>query len=107
MSDNELTMARLEDMEKRIMALEGRLHSALWRDNKTVKEEQLVNKYGEFVDKTQAAQILSVTRATVYAMLADGRITGACEGRRVSVRSIAGYLAAPKSRGRKTETVEA
>lgn len=40
-----------------------------------------------------------MTRATVYAMLADGRIEGACSGRRVSVRSIAHYMAAPKSRG--------
>lgn len=104
MSD-ELMMARIEDMEKRIVALEERLRSALWDDNKTLREERLVNKYGEFVDKTQAAKILVVTRATVYTMLADGRIEGACEGKRVSVRSIARYLAAPKSRGRRGKKV--
>ena len=104
MSD-ELMMARIEDMEKRIVALEERLRSALWDDNKTLREEQLVNKYGEFVDKTQAAKIPSVTRATVYTMLADGRIEGACEGKRVSVRSIARYLAAPKSKRRRDRDV--
>ncbi|MBE5798345.1 MAG: helix-turn-helix domain-containing protein [Clostridiales bacterium] len=104
MSD-ELMMARIEDMEKRIEFLEQRLHSILW-DNSTIKtEKELVNRYGEYVDKTQTAQILSVTRATVYAMLADGRIEGACEGKRVSVRSIARYLAAPKSKRRQGKKV--
>ena len=49
-------------------------------------------RYGEYVDKTVASRILGVTRVTVYAMLADGRILGGCEGRRVDVRSIARYL---------------
>ena len=61
-----------------------------------------VAQYGEYVDKTATARILGVTRATVYAMLADGRIEGACSGRRVAVRSIARYMATPKSRGTKT-----
>ena len=56
------------------------------------KEEELLGRYGEYVDKTLTAKILGVTRATVYAMLADGRIQGACAGRRVDVRSIARYM---------------
>lgn len=104
MSD-ELMMVRLEDMEKRIAAVENRLRDRLWSDNANAKEDILVNKYGEYVDKTHAAEILGVTRATVYTMLADGRIVGACEGKRVSVRSIARYMAAPKSRGRKGKKV--
>lgn len=105
MSDNELMMARLEDMEKRIVALEERLRLKLWTGSTTVEEDHFVHKYGEYVDKTQTAKILQVTRATVYAMLADGRITGACSGRRVSVRSIARYMAAPKSSGRRGKRV--
>lgn len=107
MSDNELMMARIEDMEKRIVALEERLRLNLWTGSTTAKEDHLIRKYGEYVDKTQAAKILCVTRATVYAMLADGRIQGACSGRRVDIRSIARYMAAPKSSGRRGKRVDA
>ena len=61
-------------------------------DGEEQAAELLVERYGESVDKTVAARLLGVTRATVYAMLADGRICGACAGRRVDVRSIARYL---------------
>ena len=46
-------------------------------------------KYGESVDKSLAARIMGVTRSTVYAMIADGRVESAGAGKRVSVRSIA------------------
>lgn len=106
MSDNELMMVRLEDMEKRIASLEERLRFNLWTGSVAEKEDHLVHKYGEYVDKTQAAKILGVTRATVYAMLADDRIGGACSGRRVDVRSIARYMAAPKSSDRRGKKVD-
>ena len=71
-----------------------------------------IGRSGEYVDKTVAARILGVTRATVYAMLADGRIDGACAGRRVDVRSIARYMIRPdaesdgrRRRGRKANAV--
>lgn len=57
-----------------------------------VAQEKLVDKFGEFVDKTVAAQILGVTRATIYAMIADGRLSVGYEGKRVSVRSISDYM---------------
>lgn len=84
---------RMDDLEKRVLALEER----------TRREAELVGNYGEHVDKSTAARILGVTRQTVYAMLADGRIEGACDGRRVYVRSIARYIYAwkPKNRRRK------
>lgn len=104
MSD-ELMMARIEDMEKRIESLEQRMRASLWNNDSVRTEAELTNRYGEYVDKTQAAKILSVTRATVYTMLDDGRIKGACEGKRVSVRSIARYLAAPKSNRRQGKKV--
>lgn len=96
-------MRRMADLERRVLALEERTRRSLWTQEAALasKEEELLGRYGEYVDKTLTAKILGVTRATVYAMLADGRIEGACSGRRVSVRSIAHYMAAPKSRGRR------
>ena len=80
-----------EDIEKRISELERRLAMPDVDDT----ELTLTRKYGLHVDKTVAAQVLGVTRATVYAMLADGRIEGSCGGKRVSVSSIARYLHSP------------
>ena len=99
----EMSLQRMADLERRVMALEERTRRSLWTQEaaQASKEEELLGRYGEYVDKTMTAKILGVTRATVYAMLADGRIQGACAGRRVSVRSIARYMAAPKSRGRR------
>ena len=98
----EMSLQRMADLERRVMALEERTRRSLWTQEAAMasKEEELLGRYGEYVDKTLTAKILGVTRATVYAMLSDGRIEGACSGRRVSVRSIAHYMAAPKSRGR-------
>jgi excisionase family DNA binding protein len=98
----EMSMQRMADLERRVMALEERTRRSLWTQEAVLvsKEEELLGRYGEYVDKTMTAQILGVTRATVYAMLSDGRIEGACSGRRVSVRSIANYMVAPKSRGK-------
>ena len=88
---------RIEDLERRIAALEERTRRALWQqENAVCRADELAARYGEYVDKTVAARILGVTRATVYAMLEDGRIEGACEGRRVSVQSIARYMMKPK-----------
>lgn len=88
---------RMADLERRVLALEERTRKVLWNDeHPRCRAEDLAEKYGEYVDKTVAARILGVTRATVYTMLADGRIKGACEGRRVSVSSIAQYMQKPK-----------
>lgn len=85
---------RMEELERRVFELEERARLALSEGEKarSDKEKELLVRYGEYVDKTVASRILGVTRVTVYAMLADGRILGACEGRRVDVRSIARYL---------------
>lgn len=58
--------------------------------------KKLVEKYGEYVEKTTAAVIMGVSRQTVYAMLSDGRLKPGYRGRRVSMRSIADYM---KGRG--------
>ncbi len=90
----EMSAERMADLERRIQALEERTRKSLWCEEpcRPGKAEELTARYGEYVDKTVAAKILGVTRATVYAMLADGRIRGACEGRRVDVRSIGRYM---------------
>ena len=92
-------MQRMADLERRVLALEERTRRSLWTQEAVMasKEEELLGRYGEYVDKTVAARILGVTRATVYAMLDDGRIAGACGGRRVDVRSIARYMVTPRS----------
>lgn len=89
---------RMADLERRVVALEERLRRALWCGDfaRGDREGELIARYGEAVDKTVAAQILGVTRATVYTMLEDGRIQGACEGRKVDVRSISRYLSSPQ-----------
>ena len=92
---NEKTAERMADLERRIQALEERTRQALWSEDCHSRQAELTQRYGEVVDKTVAAGILGVTRTTVYAMLEDGRILGACGGRRVDVRSIARYLSQP------------
>lgn len=92
----EMSQRRLADLEQRVLALEERTRKAIWSASAQGLEDELTQRYGEYVDKTLAAQILGVTRATVYAMLADGRIHGGCSGKRVAVRSIARYMETPR-----------
>lgn len=96
-TDNRIEL-RMEDLERRVAALEQSRRDSLWGNADAVAgcKEQLIARYGEHVDKTLAARIIGVTRATIYAMLADGRIKGSCGGKRVSVKSIAAYLCAQK-----------
>ncbi len=54
----------------------------------------LVDKYGDYVDKKTAAEIIGVTRQTVYAMIEDKRIQTGCRGKKVYVPSIADYMKA-------------
>lgn len=90
----------LANLEQRVRALEMLVQGGELLRSETLerKEKELVDKYGEHVDKSTAARILGVTRATVYAMLKDGRIEGACEGKRVDVRSIARFICSNKRR---------
>ena len=87
---------RMADLERRICALEARTRGVIWSgaaSDGRQETDTLVQRYGESVDKTSASRILGVTRVTVYAMLEDGRIALAQDGRRVDVRSIAAHLA--------------
>ena len=93
---------RMDKLEQRVLELEKLAQiGELFRDESLMRtEKELVDMHGTYVDKSTAARILGVTRATVYAMLADGRIKGACGGRRVDVRSIARYMASSGKRKR-------
>ena len=99
---------RMDKLEQRVLALEKLAQiGELFRDDSLAHEEkELIDVHGKYVDKTTAARILGVTRATVYAMLKDGRIKGACSGRRVDVRSIARHLCAESKGGRQHEDFE-
>lgn len=77
------------DFERRLSQLEEKVDSIL---ESAVREKAFVKQYGECVNKTKAAKILGVTRATVYAMLGDGRLKGSMEGKKVNVRSICRLL---------------
>lgn len=85
--------ARIAELEQRLLMLErwAQRMTAAEKEG-TQSEESLVLRYGESVDKTTAGYILGVTRSTVYAMIADGRVQASSDGKRVSVRSIARYL---------------
>ena len=88
------TEARIAALEHVISGLE-RTFTASPEGTESRYERDLVSVYGERVNKKTASEILGVTRATVYAMLTNGRIAGACGGKMVSVRSLARYMEAP------------
>ena len=94
---------RMDKLEQRVLTLEKIAQiGELFRDDSLMRTEKaLIDTHGKYVDKSTAARILGVTRATVYAMLKDGRIEGACEGKRVDVRSIARYMFAGKPKNRR------
>ena len=97
-----MSAERMADLERRVLALEARTRDPIFAGvpGSRAAGDDLVYRYGEAVDKTAASKILGVTRVTVYAMLADGRIALWQDGRHVDVRSIAACLA--KRNGRRT-----
>ena len=92
----------MDKLEQRVLELEkfAQIGELFSDDSLAHEEKELIDVHGKYVDKTTAARILGVTRATVYAMLKDGRIKGACSGRRVDVSSIARYMASSGKRKR-------
>ena len=55
----------------------------------------LVQQYGECCALKTAALIISKSPRTIRRMIEDGRLSAACEGTMVDVRSIAAYVMAP------------
>lgn len=65
-------------MTKQIEALEARIarleKKAIFPAPGGVTTEDLSKAYPQMMNKTEAADALGVTRATIYAMLSDGRL---------------------------------
>lgn len=62
------------------------------------REDTLCRMYGETVTISLAGRILGYHPNTIRNMLTDGRLSAACEGHRVDMRSIAAYIEAPAQR---------
>ena len=60
------------------------------------RTDMMVDRYGEVCTKAQAARILGRSYKTIPSMIHDGRISAACAGTMVDVRSIANYIHQPK-----------
>lgn len=56
----------------------------------------MLDRYGEVCKRTMAAKILGCSVGKIKNMLHDGRLTLACGGEMVDVRSIAAYIQQPK-----------
>lgn len=88
MTDSE----RIAALEERVAVLERIAHTI---EICNTNDPSLCDKYGKYVKKSDAAIILGVTRATVYAMLADGRLRATHGGSRVATKSIEEYIQTP------------
>lgn len=55
----------------------------------------MLDRYGEVCTRTVAAKVLGCSTGKIRNMLEDGRLSTACEGTMVDVRSIAGYIESP------------
>lgn len=85
-------------LEERVASLERRLamtEQELMKIRQGLQTEgalaYIVANNGWTMDKTKAAKLLGVTRATVYTMIADGRLEQLADGR-IPAKSIADYL---------------
>ena len=57
--------------------------------------DDMLKRYGEVCTRAAAARILGCCPGKVKNMIKDGRVTLACGGTMVDVRSIAEYITAP------------
>ena len=87
---------RVIDLEKRVAHLEELMKIPV-DCGKHPAYGSLAEQYGLYVSKTKAAEILGITRATIYAMINDGRLTGKMGGTRVSVESIEQFIESPRT----------
>lgn len=90
---------RIELLEEKVRALEEAAQKNGKHRNISDTERELVEMYGPYVDKTIAAKLLCVTRATVYKMLLDERIQASHGGGRVTMKSIAKYIDSTNGKG--------
>ena len=60
----------------------------------------MLERYGEVCKRKVAAKILGCSASKIKAMLKDGRLSLACGGEMVDVRSIAAYIEKPSEADR-------
>ena len=85
---------RVIDLEKRVAHLEELMKIPV-DCGKHPAYGSLVEQYGLYVNKSKAAEILGITRATIYTMILDGRLEGRMGGTKVSVESIERFIETP------------
>ena len=83
--------------ERLIVLTESQLKQMMDQIRSIVREElygksSSIEYLGDVCTKEEASKALRVTRATIYAMLADGRLDATSDGRRVTTSSIRRYL---------------
>lgn len=91
---------RYEAMVRRIVALEARvavLEKRMSRPEKSRGVRELREKFPIQLSKTDASKVLGVTRATVYAMIEDGRLEENAAGK-VTIDSLIELLTGPAGR---------
>lgn len=88
-----MDVARMRAMEKRTEALEARIAALeeLLGTPGGVRAQEMLKRYPRGLTKTEAAEEIGVTRATIYAMIADGRLKESNSGR-VTAQSAADLL---------------
>ena len=89
--------AKVAALEKRLEAVEARMaaiekNPEVYTTNECLRA--IAEKYPVSMNKTEAAEVLNVTRTTIYAMLADGRLTQVGMGK-VSTMSLIQLLKSP------------
>lgn len=92
MTDHE--RERLEILEKKVFVLEdllSRRGQPKSRGGKAMNPDELEEVFDVSMNKTEAANALGVTRATIYNMLADGRLKATASGR-VLTKSVTEYI---------------
>lgn len=80
----------MDRMERRVCALESLVCDI--RETESNMNEEMHKRHCVAVSKSDAARMLGVSRATVYTMVKDGRLTATSDGKRVMTRSIVAYL---------------
>lgn len=86
--------ADIQELKEMLEMHNSYFNSAGYKTAKQKAEEryvQLRRYHGEAVSKVMAAQMLGVTRATVYNMITDGRLCTTAYGK-VTIKSIATFL---------------
>jgi hypothetical protein len=57
--------------------------------------DDMLDRYGEVCSRKVAAKALGCSTGKIRSMLLDGRLSAACAGTMVDVRSMAAYIAQP------------